>query len=311
MARPSADTALRRIAVLGAASPGGARIRAALADRGVPGSRVALYGVASEVAVLSEYDGEARLVQPVGELDALSCAAVFVCEPGHDPEPLSRAAASGTLVVDLSGSVAGATTVAHPIAGALAKILAPLSTALGLRQASAFVLRPAADFGEAGMEELREQTVKLLRFEKTPSDVFGRQLAFNVVPDPLLPGDESTSTPRIVADTRRLLGRDDLPVAVTTALVPIFLGHAVALHVALSRGGALEAEETLAAVPGLTVAGRDDAGCTMDVVDDEGIVVTAPEDVGPGTIRIWAVVADAGRAAASSAVEAADAAGVL
>jgi aspartate-semialdehyde dehydrogenase len=210
MARPSAETALRRIAVLGAASPGGARIRAALADRGVPGARVALYGVASEVAVLSEYDGEARLVQPVGELDAHSCAAVFVCEPGHDPEPLSRAAASGTVVVDLSGSVAGATTVAHPIAGALAAILAPFSTALGLRRASAFVLRPAADFGEAGMEELREQTVRLLRFEKTPSEVFGRQLAFNVIPDPLLPDDESSSTSRIVADTKRILGRGDV-----------------------------------------------------------------------------------------------------
>jgi aspartate-semialdehyde dehydrogenase len=311
MARPSADPALRRIAVLGAASPGGARIRAALADRGVPGARVALFGVASEIAVLSEYDGEARLVQPVDELEASSCAAVFVCEPGHDPAPLSRAAASGTVVVDLSGSVAGATTVAHPIAGALAAILAPLSPALGLRRASAFVLRPAADFGEAGMEELREQTVRLLRFEKTPSDVFGRQLAFNVIPDPLLPDDEASSAARIVADLRRLLGQDDLPVSVTTALVPIFLGHAVALHVELSRGGAVEAEETLATAPGLTLAGRGDAGCTMDVVDDDGIVVTAPEEAGPGAIRIWAVVADAGRAAASSAVEAADAAGVL
>ena len=65
------------------------------------------------------------------------------------------------------------------------------------------------------------------------------------------------------------------------------------------------------ALPGVTLAGRDDAGCTMDVVEDEGIVVTEPGDAGAGSLRIWAVIADAGRTAASRAVEAADTAGVL
>ncbi|HJQ99931.1 MAG TPA: Asd/ArgC dimerization domain-containing protein, partial [Candidatus Polarisedimenticolaceae bacterium] len=305
MARRSAEKATGKIAVLGAASPAGARLRAALADRGVEGARVALYGAFSEVAVLSEYDGEARLVQPVGELDPASCAVVFVCEGGHDPAPLSRAASAGTVVVDLSASVRGATEVPHPIAGALAAILAPLEAALGLSRVSAVVLRPAADFGEPGMEELREQTVRLLRFEKTPTDVFGRQLAFNVVPDPLLPDEEAEGAGRIVSDTKTQLSRPDLPLTVTTALVPIFLGHAVSLHVDLDRGSAADASEALSSAPGVTVAGREDAGCTMDVVEDEGIVVTAPEDAGAGSIKIWAVVADAGRTAASRAVDAA------
>src|SRR5262245_56360911 len=113
MARRSVEPAGRRIAVIGAASPAGTRLKSALADRGVDGSRVALYGAVSDVAVLSEYDGEARLVQPVGELDPESCAAVFVCEPGHEVAPLARAAANGTVVVDLSGSIEGAKPVAH------------------------------------------------------------------------------------------------------------------------------------------------------------------------------------------------------
>jgi aspartate-semialdehyde dehydrogenase len=311
MARRSAEKATGKIAVLGAASPAGARLRAALADRGVEGERVTLYGASSEVAVLSEYDGEARLVQPVGELDPASCAAVFVCEAGHDPAPLSRAASAGTVVVDLSGSVAEAIEVPHPIAGALAAILAPLEASHGLARVSAVVLRPAADFGEPGMDELREQTVRLLRFEKTPTNVFGRQLAFNVIPDPLLPEEEADGPARIASDTRRLLSRPDLPLTVTTALVPIFLGHAVSLHVDVARGTAADASEALSGAAGVTLASREDAGCTMDVVEDEGIVVTAPEDAGAGSMRIWAVVADAGRTAASRAVEAADAAGVL
>ena len=64
MARRSADPGAARVAILGAASPAGSGIKAALAERGVPGERVALFGPSSDVAVLSEYDGEARLVQP-------------------------------------------------------------------------------------------------------------------------------------------------------------------------------------------------------------------------------------------------------
>jgi hypothetical protein len=49
----------------------------------------------------------------------------------------------------------------------------------------------------------------------------------------------------------------------------------------------------------------------MDVVEDEGTAVALVEDAEPGTIRIWAVIADAGRTAAFRAIEAAEAAGVL
>ena len=95
MPRPIADPASGRIAVLGAASPAGAHLKAALADRGIPGGRVVLFGHQREVAVLSEYDGEARLVQAVDELDAADYDAVFVCELGYDGASLAQAADTG------------------------------------------------------------------------------------------------------------------------------------------------------------------------------------------------------------------------
>ena len=311
MARRSVEPAGRRIAVVGAASPAGALLKSALADRGVDGSRVTLYGAVSEVAVLSEYDGEARLVQPVGELDPEACAAVFVCEPGHDGGPWNRAAAAGTLVVDLSGSIEGAKAVAHPISVALVAILAPLHAAATIRRGSIVVFRPAGDFGEPGLEELKEQTVRLLRFEKTPTEVFGRQLAFNVVPEHLLPEDEADASPRIVAECRAALGDSDLPLDLTTALVPIFLGHAVSLHVELERGGLDEVRRAIEGAAGLTLAAGSEAGCTMDAVEDDGITIAALRPSGPRSVQIWAIVADAGRQAASRAIEVADAAGVL
>ena len=62
---------------------------------------------------------------------------------------------------------------------------------------------------------------------------------------------------------------------------------------------------------GVTLASGADAGCTMDVVEEEGISIAALEATGRRSVRIWAIVADAGRQAASRAIEVADAAGIL
>ena len=325
MARRSAEGGAGRIAVLGAASPAGAHLKAALAEQGVPGSRVDLFGGDGEVAVLSEYDGEARLVRPSGELDPGSHAAVFVCEEGHDPGPLVAASRSGTLVVDLTGTIAGATlagvaaggegrlvAVPHVVTSLLEPILTPLHARLGLTRASAFVMRPAADLGRPGLEELREQTIHLLRFESAPTEVFGRQLAFNVIPEHLFPAVEESSSSRVVAEIRALLEAPDLPFAVTQAFVPTFLGHAVALHAGIAAGGAAEALEAIRSAAGVTVAGDgEDAGATMDAPEGPDVQVARVMASGPSAIRVWAVAADAGPVAGTRAAAVAAAAGLL
>jgi len=325
MARPTADRALRRIAVLGAASPAGAYVKAALADRGVAGNRVDLYGHRSDVAVLSEYDGEARLVQAAGELEAGGCAAVFVCELGYEGQGLAAAAESGTLVVDLTGSIPGAVlagstassagrrivAVPHAVTTLLTGILAPLHAALGVTRASAFVLRPASDFGEAGLEELREQTVHLLRFESTPTDVFGRQLAFNVLPEHLFPLGEDASSARIVHECRLVIAAPEFPITLSQALVPTFFGHAVAAQIECARFARDEAVAALRAAPGVTVAADPDTGSTLDAPEEPGVLVARVDAVGPSTLSLWALGSEAGATAAARAIAVAAEAGVL
>jgi aspartate-semialdehyde dehydrogenase len=325
MARPIADPAGGRIAVLGAASPAGAHLKAALADRGIPGGRVALFGHQRSVAVLSEYDGEARLVQAADELDAADYAAVFVCELGHEGIRLASAAASGTLVVDLTGSIEGAglagtpdaspearlVAVPHPLTGLLAGLLAPIHLAIGVTRVSAFVLRPSSDFGEAGLEELREQTVRLLRFEPTPTEVFGRQLAFNVVPEHLFPAGEESSGVRVVRECRGLLAAPDLPFALSQALVPSFFGHAVAAHVTLARLGREEALAAWRDAPGIDVSVDPGIGATLDAPEEPGLLVSRVDAVGASALRVWALGSEAGATAAARAITVGVAAGVL
>ena len=325
MARRVTDRSRGRIAVLGAASPAGAHVKAALADRGVPGDRVDLYGHRREVAVLSEYDGEARLVQPSVELDAAACAVVFVCELGHDGADLTTAAASGTLVVDLTGSIAGAVlagcaattsgtglvAVPHPVTMLLLALLAPIHEAIGVTRGSCFVARPASDFGEAGLEELREQTVHLLRFEPTPTEVFGRQLAFNVLPEHLFPLGEDAAGERIARECRALLRAPELPVVVSLALVPSFFGHAVAAHLDLAGPGREEALAAWRDAPGVNIAVDEETGTTLDAPEGPGILLARVDVVGPSTLRIWALGSEAGATAAARAIAVGVEAGAL
>ena len=304
--------ARERIAVLGATSPAGGYLRAALADRGVPGARVELYGHGREVAVISEYDGEARLVQPVDDLDAAGFAALFVCEEGHDAQALSAAAGSGSLVVDLSGTIAAP---AVPIPHALTLMLEPLLSAIhrtfSLTRAGLFVLRPASDFGAPGLEELREQTVHLLRFESTPTEVFGRQLAFSVIPEHLFPAGDRGLSERIAEECRTLLAASELDLTVSLALVPSFLGHAVAMHATVVSGDARAVAEALGTAKGITVATDPEVGSTLDAPEEAGLLVARVDDAGPGHVRLWVLGSEPGALAAERALALASDAGVL
>jgi aspartate-semialdehyde dehydrogenase len=288
-------------------------VRAALAERRDTGSRVELFGHGRDVAVLSEYDGEARIVQPATELDAHGFAALFVCEAGHDAGALAAAVRSGSVVVDLSGTLDGpVVAIPHPLTLLVEPLLAALHRALGITDASVFVMRPASDFGESGLEELREQTVHLLRFEPTPTEIFGRQLAFSVIPEHLFPSGEERAGARIAADCRSLLGSAAMPLSVSLALVPTFLGHAIALHVGVAHGDAAAARNALAGVSGLVLAeDSEESGTTLDAPESAGLSSVRVEDAGAGRLRLWAIGAEPGALAAERAMAAASDAGVL
>ena len=69
-----------RLALVGAETPEGARIRQALADRGIPGERVNLFGRTAGEAVLSEYAGEARLIQEPETSEVMGHEVIFLLD---------------------------------------------------------------------------------------------------------------------------------------------------------------------------------------------------------------------------------------
>jgi len=191
-----------RVAVVGASTDDGTLVKEALERARISGKRVDLYGTSRGEALISEYHGEARLIQDPDLDEIARHDLIFLCERGEVAGHVLRQAGSDSLVIDLldsspgkvprvhldinpqiaEASGTGRFAVPHPLTLTLAELLNPLERGPGVAEASAVIVRPAADFGKEGVEELREQTMQLLSFAEVPVETFGRQLAFNIIP---------------------------------------------------------------------------------------------------------------------------------
>jgi aspartate-semialdehyde dehydrogenase len=90
---------------------------------------------------------------------------------------IAEAQGAGSLM-DLGTSVV---IPAHPVVVMLGLIGARLAR-LGVTLMAATVLVPASERGQAGMDEMHQQTVNLLSFQSLPQEEFDAQVAFNLLP---------------------------------------------------------------------------------------------------------------------------------
>lgn len=318
-ARP-AGTA--RIAVVGAPTEAGARLREALAEHGVPGERVDLYGVTHGEVVLSEYAGEARLIQEPDVTEIASHDVIFLCEGGELASRVASAAHPGTAIIDLADCVearvrplslpsdiqqeasrdapCGCFAVPHPLALLLAELLHPLEQTFGVNEAVAVLIRPASDFGEPGVEELRDQVVRLLSFAEVPTKTFGRQLAFNIIPDRQLVASPPRLETRIAAEVTDLLGWGGNRLALRLLTAPLFYGHGLQMRVRL--GGQATLEQVRSALRAWVDTEGNSPATPLDVTEQGRASLAELAEDGLGGFWLWVVAGGASAKSADQAV---------
>lgn len=117
---------------------------------------------------------------------------------------------------------------AHPVVVMLGLIGARCAR-LGVKAMAATVLVPASERGQAGMDEMHQQTVNLLSFQSLPQEEFDAQVAFNLLPAlgvTAKVGMEKTAQ-RIEAEYR---GAGRLPeLAMQLVQAPVFHGYGISV----------------------------------------------------------------------------------
>ena len=136
--------------------------------------------------------------------------------------------------------------------------LGPLHKAAGIRRFVASTYQAVSGTGRSAIVELENQVKQYANGESVTSEVYPHQIAFNVLPQiggfkPEMPGYTSEEA-KMLFETRKILGSNDIQVSATCVRVPVLNGHAESLNVEFERPiSPDEAREVLAAASGVTV----------------------------------------------------------
>ena len=193
----------------------------------------------------------------------------------------------------------------HPAVILLAHLLHPLA-ALGLSEAVATVVQPASVEGDAGLDELFEQTRDILAMtQRRPTPVFGTQLAFNLLPVPAPAGD-------LAATLRAVLPAAAGARPLSFQLLQGGVFHSLAASLFVRLEGAPDAKRVRKALSGrreLELVKKPGRLGPIDAAASEAILVGAVQEdpAGEGAFWLWAVMDNLTRGGALNAIEIAEA----
>jgi aspartate-semialdehyde dehydrogenase len=329
----SPGAAALRIAVVGVSSLIGEAVIVELRVRKIPFTE--LHALDDERNVgrpVSDEQGEGRAerlaVSDVAAFDFSRVDLAFFCGRAALAERYAEEAAAHAWVIDGSaafrarGDVPLVAADVNPGAldaialpgsasVALATVLAPLHALAGLERAEVATYQSVSGSGRGAMDELAGETVAMLSGKKARGRAFGRQIAFNVIPqvDALEADGVSREERRLLEECRRVLGMPRLAVNATAVRVPVFFGHSLAVHASFERPlTAADAAAVLRRGTGLSVI---DADSTTEFPTPATLAM-APDKVYVGRLRaditrdrslnFWVVADNVRKCAAHNAV---------
>ena len=261
-------TEIYKIAILGAATIRGKELNEALGESIFAGADFSLMDDESQLGQLEAVGGEVTFIQRV-EPTAFD-KTDFAFFAGSEDVTLKHwkaAQKAGASIVDLSYALESehgvlvlapwldevgsrselnlstpAVIPAHPVSIALGLLMARLQELGTIKSASATVLEPASEYGNAALDELHQQTVGLLSFQNAPKVIYDTQVAFNIAPVLGLEAkaDLLGSEARIRRHYALLAGDRLSGVSVQLLHAPVFHSHGISLAVEFARPLRLE-----------------------------------------------------------------------
>jgi aspartate-semialdehyde dehydrogenase len=311
-----------KIAIVGAGSLRGRELNDALSDSPFGEAEFLLMDDEAELGTLEAVGDEVTFIQRIEPSSfARADFAFFAGDEALTRKHWQSAHRSGASIVDESGALEGepgvlvrapwleehearaaenspsletrAVVPAHPVAVALAMMLGRTAQIAAIRSASATVLEPASEYGRAAMDELHQQTVKLLSFTDLPKQVYDTQVAFNTTP---LFG-EAARFSLAASETRMrrhlaLLTAGRLPEAGIQLLhAPVFHGYGISLALELERPTSVDPMEAALAGEHIeVVTAESDPPTNLNVAGQANILVRVrPQSGGNAaeTTRFW------------------------
>ena len=329
------------VAILGATGAVGAAMIETLQQRDFPVEK--LHPLASERSAGKrvKFRDQTLTVKDVADFDfSRTPLALFSAGASVSEEYAPKAAAAGCVVVDNTSrfrmdedvplvvpevnaeavaNLPARSIIANPNCSTIQMVVAlnPIRQAAGLARVNVSTYQAVSGAGKRAIEELARQTAAILnaRVEDEDEDerVLPGRIAFNVLPmiDRLEDNGYTREEMKMTRETAKIFADPDIAVSATCARVPVFSGHAEAVHLETREKLPIdEARALLAAAPGVILVDEDGAFPTSaehGAGTDAVYVGRLREDIShPHGLCMWVVADNVRKGAALNSVQIAE-----
>ncbi len=205
--------------------------------------------------------------------------------------------------------VANGNCVALP----LCVVLKPLDMAAKIKRVVISTYQSTSGAGKEAMDELYRQTRDIFMNNSVDTEIFTKQIAFNVIPhiDEFRQNGQTGEEEKVAIESQKILGRE-IPIFATCVRVPTFIGHAISATIEFeSPLSDQEAREILKKSPGITLFDkREDGGyiTPLDAAHEDAVYVSRVRQdpsVKHG-LGLWIVADNIRKGAALNAVQIAE-----
>ena len=188
--------------------------------------------------------------------------------------------------------------------------LKPLHDQFKIKRVIVSTYQSVSGAGNAHMNELEEQSKKVLDKQKVNSKNFTKQIAFNVIPhiDTFMEDRYTKEEWKMTVETKKILD-PSISLSATCVRVPVFVGHSESVNVEFnSEVNAKKIRECLEKAPGCKVVDETKDGGYITPVESSGDFVTyvsriRDDQTQENSINMWVVSDNLLKGAALNAVQ--------
>ena len=205
--------------------------------------------------------------------------------------------------------------IANPNCSTIQMLVAlkPIHDAYGIDRINVSTYQSVSGAGKEAIDELVAQTAQLMNGRPVETENFPVQMAFNVIPqiDVFQDNGYTKEEMKMVWETHKIMGDESIRVNPTAVRVPVFYGHAEAIHLELRQPvSAEDIKNILADAPGVTMLAEDKdypTQVTHASGNDQTYVGRIREDIShPNGINLWVVADNVRKGAATNSVQIAE-----
>ena len=327
------------VAVVGATGVVGEAMLEILSERKFPVGKIHALASERSVGKTVNFGGRELMVGDLADFDFSQVQiGLFSAGASISAEYAPKAAAAGCVVIDNTSqfrydddiplvvpevneeAIAGYTTrgiIANPNCSTIQMVVAlkPIYDAVGIERINVCTYQAVSGAGRELIEDLVRQTSQLLNGR--PLEIKGpaKQIAFNVIPhiDVFLDNRYTKEEMKMVWETRKILGDNDILVNPTAVRIPVFYGHSEAVHIETrDKISAADVVQLLQKAPGIQVVDGVETGAyPTPVTESSGadpvFVGRIREDIShPRGIDLWVVADNIRKGAALNSVQIAE-----